>query len=729
MPPFGLWTVPRHHVYGGQMKRSSFNSNEFAVADETVTPVDTSNDTTATLDDASDPQIVDEREKKKKEKERKKKHKHSISHSEDTKANGAEATAATPHTVKSEVKRKKKDKQKIADTPEQHPRRKTKDEEHAANIDQDEPRSSKKKRKRNSEIATAPITPHIAPAVVNFPIGQHWADDVWAAINGRDPLDSQSIEVQHESEKPKKKKKKSRTSSEPQPEEPNEPTPGPRVAVDGDTPRSSKKSKKKHRKSGDVTNDDNEVHAPTPPEAPVPKLVAPTLASSNKTPNPNASPRKPRAADVSPKTEVTKAGPRKTPIPLPQSFPLPASPEPASNAEILVPETPPSKTYRVPSNFSSTSVPFKLTQKTPVASTGLRLTKLERPAPSSSTPIASRNSSTPKSAPPMTARSKTPIPLPTVPNALTDANLTKHTQPLNAKSKPKRRSKSAPSNSESAGSNSIKEMFARAGKRKEDPIVDTNMDMPQHKKQEEPSTRVFDQKFRDLQDTVIFSEELKHLEDYLIWIVENDAVPPCLGNATGCTAKREELLRLGKEENMNIHKFMDFEGADLNVVIEATNRARHAEELLMLSLKAEIPVPIGQVGGTWTLYCPKYAETHFDRFGHGQRTLTINPIAGFKHRNSYTARLNIPPRTMAYTILTFATPPHASFRTTTIKTAAEGYAMDVLFLGNGYLQLRVDLKLLLKGKATEEVEGKKMLMEFIGVHEQAVQWWEKKGSA
>jgi hypothetical protein len=77
---------------------------------------------------------------------------------------------------------------------------------------------------------------------------------------------------------------------------------------------------------------------------------------------------------------------------------------------------------------------------------------------------------------------------------------------------------------------------------------------------------------------------------------------------------------------------------------------------------------------------------------------------------------------MLFSILSFSVPPHASFRTTTVKTSAEGYKMDVVFLGNGYLQLRVDLSLLLSGKPTETKEGKRVVMEFVGVHERAVVW-------
>jgi hypothetical protein len=597
---------------------------------------------------------------------------------------------------------------------------------------------------------------------------------------------------QEPKKKKKKKNKSSRKSAGSQLDVQSEPEAEP-VAVDDISMSSTKPKVKKLRKSGDILQPEEglSVTDSASTKKSIPKLDSPktkayySFTSPKKTMTTVVTPKTNPSTFVSPKKTTTPTGtPRKTPIPPPQlasrtaSRPLLQRPdEPTSSAVILVPETPPTMAAEKPQHFSSTPVPFKLPTQTSAASTSNASKKaptaipVSTPASSSTAktaksakkeqvtipvptatlsgtvkkpksskkappgipvaaPASSGPSKTPKSAPAKNARKKTPVPLPTVPNALTDANLSRHTEPLNDKSKPKPRSKSILSEASSSQSNnSIRDMFMRASKQHSqsgdasDPIVDADANNSQAKKREEPSANVFNEKFRDLQNAVVFPEEHEYLSKYLIWGIENEAVPLCLGTATGCTAKKEEILRLGKEENMNIRKFLDIDGDNPDAIIEAAHRTRNAEECLMLATYAKIPVPIGTLKGTWTLYCPKYAETHFDKYGYGQRTLTITPIAGFKHRNSYTARLNIPPRSMAYTILTFSTPPHASFRTTTIKTAAEGYTMDVIFLGNGYLQMRVDLKLLLKGKATEEVEGKKMHMEFIGVHENAVHWW------
>lgn len=45
-----------------------------------------------------------------------------------------------------------------------------------------------------------------------------------------------------------------------------------------------------------------------------------------------------------------------------------------------------------------------------------------------------------------------------------------------------------------------------------------------------------------------------------------------------------------------------------------------------------------------------------------------------------------------------------------------------MFLGNGYLLLRLDLGLLLSGKPALMRGGRRVLMEFVGVHESAVVW-------
>jgi hypothetical protein len=324
------------------------------------------------------------------------------------------------------------------------------------------------------------------------------------------------------------------------------------------------------------------------------------------------------------------------------------------------------------------------------------------------------------------------VPRPAVPNALTDANLHKFTKPL-SQTQETRLSRSAKSGvstvtsmPDSVSTQSMMDAFVRVGKpyARSDPfaVAEVKAGRPRET-HDEASMHDFNVNFRTVQVTVNFSDEREYLDEYLEWAQEYAANPlQCLGNVTGCTAKKEEILRLSKEENLAMLSHLDTEAKDLHALRDAAARIHLASELLRLSLFARVPVPIGLIEGAWKLYCPQYAETHFDRYGYGQRTLTLSSIAGFKDKSEYTARLHIPPRSMTYSVRAFSTPPHASFRTTMVKTAVEGYAMEILFLGNGYLKLRADLNLLLRGKATEGPQGKKTRMEFIGVHTKAVKW-------
>lgn len=319
-----------------------------------------------------------------------------------------------------------------------------------------------------------------------------------------------------------------------------------------------------------------------------------------------------------------------------------------------------------------------------------------------------------------------------------------YTQPLNDETRPRSRSRAASVAPSTAGSTtsggttqSIKDLFARSGKpysrsgAEIDPfsIPESKKKNKAHESHVEANLEEFTERYRATQKAVNFSDELEYLHTALSWRTANDALGPlpCLGiKASGCNSKREQVLRLSKEDPSNLLKVIITNASDHAALDEAKLRSAQAQSFLTMSLAARVPVPIGRLEGVWKLFCPQYSDTHVDKYGYGQRTLTIFSMAGFKDAFSYTARLSIPPRSMLFSILSFRVPPHASFRSTTVKTSAEGYKMDVVFLGNGYLQLRVDVSLLLSGKATETKEGKRVFMEFVGVHESAVVWEERE---
>ena len=607
----------------------------------------------------------------------------------------AAKASRTPDTIEKSKEKRKSDKQDIPaqETPTSAPR--------------------KKKRKRESEIL--PETPKVPRASIargSFVVGADLVENVKASLSGRDIPGTLSFRLPRMPvEVLKRKKKADPKGDDVRVEEQRKPK-GPVKAHE--TPVPEKPEVKRYKKSATGT--------------PQQKPSEPVKDRETLEPEKPAVKKQKKSAIETPQQQQSEAPssvktPRQTPIPPPQL------------SHVLVPETPPSKAVRKGKPFTSGPVPFSLSQPVGNTATQRYLPRKENVTAPLSTPTNTEDAAIPRSAP--AAMTKV-VPRPTVPNALTDANLNNHTQPSSQETKVKKRSRSGVSTAtsllESSSNRSIIDAFARVGKpyvrsgAEVDPFTSAETRAKQRlETHEEASMKDFNSKFLGLQKAVNFSEERSYLQDYLAWnaAAASDTLP-CLGNVTGCTTKKEEILRLSKEEDMTILGHLDTEAGDLNALKDASARMCLADKLLHLSLRARVPVPIGRLEGTWALYSPKYAQTHFDRYGYGQRTLTISSIAGFRHENSYTARLNIPPRSMAYSILAFSTPPHASFRTTAVKTAAEGYTVDIVFLGNGYLQLRADLKLLLKGKASEECEGKKVCMEFIGVHERAVKWVEEK---
>ncbi|KAL6706929.1 hypothetical protein ACN47E_005072 [Coniothyrium glycines] len=256
--------------------------------------------------------------------------------------------------------------------------------------------------------------------------------------------------------------------------------------------------------------------------------------------------------------------------------------------------------------------------------------------------------------------------------------------------------------------------------------VDPFVAPPTKKKQrvethEEADLATFTARFRENQKSVNFTDEHEYLVEYSKWktAYETSGKLPCLSMSTGCNSKREQILALSKEDTSDLLKVSLADAqTDTSVLDTAVSAANLASQFLKQAIITKTPVPVGKLEGVWKLYCPKYSATHIDRYAFGQRTLTIATLAGSKDA-TYTARLSIPPRSMAFIIASFQAPPHASLRTTSLTATSEGCRMEVVFLGNGYLTLRADLHLLLMGKASDGGNG---VMEFLGVHETAVKW-------
>ncbi|KAL6156164.1 hypothetical protein ACJBU6_05297 [Exserohilum turcicum] len=469
------------------------------------------------------------------------------------------------------------------------------------------------------------------------------------------------------------------------------------------------------------------------------------------------------------------SGPKKTPIPLPPKPSGSMSEPPPGRAknirtesQVLVTETPPSQMRRMPATTTrQPAIPFSLSQATPLSTQSTKMKKGPTidVSSSDSPPSASEKPEESKKHIIGSQGSVNPLTSSQV-NDFTSSNLMQYKQKLNDEPKPRPRSRRAVSeatsttSSSSSTSMSIRDMLTRIPKPYTRPAVDKNpfaID-PSEKKakkertmetHDEASYTTFTAAYKASQHTINFTDEAEYLNEHITLLAASAAAGPlpCLNKATGCSPKSEQMLRLHREDNTTALKMVVTSESDAALSATHISRAQAADTLLRHSIAARIPVALGPLDGTWKLYCPDYTAAHVDKYGFGLRTLSIHSVAGlFKSKNTsaggdddvpmYTARLCIPPRPMAFSLAEFTAPPHASFRATTLKTVVEGYKMDVVFLGNGYLKLRIDVHLLLMGKAAAEsgvgstkANGKNKakppeygIWDLLGVHDKAVVW-------
>ncbi|OAL49263.1 hypothetical protein IQ07DRAFT_654874 [Pyrenochaeta sp. DS3sAY3a] len=254
-----------------------------------------------------------------------------------------------------------------------------------------------------------------------------------------------------------------------------------------------------------------------------------------------------------------------------------------------------------------------------------------------------------------------------------------------------------------------------------------------------------------------YTTEAAHLTAYLTF---RDALaaaspPPCLHRATGCTTKQHSRLAQQLLQNPVTHEPGNLDGNTDSTGHEAgdaaptplqlaTQSVTTAETLLQLAVRAHMCVPLTDVAGTYALFCPGYSAAHRDTWEMGMRTLVItvestsSPYGFAQHisgsarayghsseKKVYKAHLSLPPRSLPFTTSPFPNPTHASFAPITLHTQEEGYDIDIVFLGSGYVVLRMDLGLLLCGRRADGVVGVKGgrgVMEFVGVREGAVVW-------
>jgi hypothetical protein len=431
--------------------------------------------------------------------------------------------------------------------------------------------------------------------------------------------------------------------------------------------------------------------------------------------------------------------PKKTPIPLPQKSYICTNDATESQqrkidagrstTEILVTETPCRRSCEI-LNDKKTPVLFKDPR-----STSGRQKPQKAPTILLSPPVIQDNgmlSSAPSAA---LLRTSEDICEPSNHLTLTSPNLLRFTQPLPDELKPHPNGYAG--SMSSASSKSIKDAFARMGRPSPNSSAEINPFFTSSSRKKnryemyrEGNLPTFDSAMSALLATIDFTSELEYLIHHLKIRTVNDAAGPlpCLNKVTGCTASKEAAIRLMHTDD-NLSTLLLSDSPESLSFTRSVSAALEAEKFLHNAVLARVPVPTGKLEGLYTLYCPKYAATHIDKYGFGHRTLTISRPSGLTS-NVYTARLSILPRTTTYSILAFEPPPHASFRQTTLITSAERYEMKLVVLGNGYVLLRADLGLLLRGKKTDmgKSAGGDVGMEFLGVREkdtrggQAVRW-------
>ncbi|KAH8726197.1 hypothetical protein GQ44DRAFT_758881 [Phaeosphaeriaceae sp. PMI808] len=658
MPPFGLYSMPRNHLYGGSAvttaQRPVFNSLSFEQNEGTPT--------------AATPTMNDVPSGKNKEKQTKKKERRSDA--ADTKEGDTTRGKNTPTPSSANAKSEPKS----VSTP-----------------------SSTKKRKRSSEVRVPPSAlPCDSPGHQDMMLGPEWLEKLKSSVGNiqanfqRSPESRSSNEMslgEQKKEKKKKRKEKLKHKRKEAHVRDNAVASSASVervqgAVSGESVR---KKKRKTKESEDVSID---------------------------------------AASTTMLSTAAVAAPKTTPVPLPLTCSSRHTTMKAPNqsptkvgrdvSNVLVTETPPSQMSQATPSVWKTAIPFSLSKPTTSArGEHKRVMSMDLTIPTSF------DNDEPSYTPAIFPKTNK-VGEPSTQDSLTSSNLLRYSAPLNDEPKPRPR-RNAGSVS-SASSMSIKDAFTRMAKPSPTGTTESNpFFRPESKKKHQVETRkeadmiVFNTAFHATQQTVNFPAEQRYLAAHLSWRASNNSAGPlpCLTIATGCSLKAEAALRITQDNNATKHPITNPTSAPQRAVTATLT----AEFFLSNALSAKTPVPIGKLHGTYTLYCPNYTATHMDKYAYGQRTLSISRPAGFSG-TSYTARLMLPPRPMAFSILTFEPPPHASFRATRLTTAcAERYAMDLVCLGNGYVLLRLDMGLLLTGKKSERGE---VCMEFVGVRERDV---------
>lgn len=160
-------------------------------------------------------------------------------------------------------------------------------------------------------------------------------------------------------------------------------------------------------------------------------------------------------------------------------------------------------------------------------------------------------------------------------------------------------------------------------------------------------------------------------------------------------------------------------------LIDQEKESKTQKALLRLeeTVKAGKLVPLGALsGGTWGLYCSEFYSHYYvmehlnktmrfgklyNRFGsYPEMICGTNEICGELHIYPY-GHLQIYP---------FVPPSHASLEPVVLKAVGSvDVFLNVIFLGDSYLKLRVELAILIEEKTESYQTGESPVMEFSGI--------------
>jgi hypothetical protein len=323
--------------------------------------------------------------------------------------------------------------------------------------------------------------------------------------------------------------------------------------------------------------------------------------------------------------------PKSTPVPLPQKSlgaltrsvsesPIKKNKIDLRESEVLVSETPLSQMSRTPATTPRVqAIPFSLR---PAVTTSKETSKAPGTLESSPEIPLMIYTKSPEARKRIVGSQGSVNPLTNSQvDSLTTANLMRFKEPLRDTPKPRPRGRrsvseapSTSSSSSSTTSRTIRDMLMRPNKpytRPSNEISPFNNKKKHIERHEEANLATFSSTFTASRRTVNFTDEAAYLDEYDEWLSDSEAAGtlPCLKQASGCTAKSEQLLQLQRSDDTSAFKVIITNETETENTASDIARVKAASTFLRYSILTRIPIPLGSIEGTFKLYCPKYTTT------------------------------------------------------------------------------------------------------------------------